>query len=97
MSALTNSPLPPNSHGLQFHGSCIMLMHWSLLNYAAVAKILKKHDKRTGLLLRAPYLSNVLQQVGPLLFRCALPAKCAAAATFRSCCFLAITCLNMDS
>jgi len=38
-------------------------MHWSLLNYAAVAKILKKHDKRTGLLLRAPYLTNVLQQV----------------------------------
>lgn len=25
-------------------------------------KILKKHDKRTGLLLRAPYLANVLQQ-----------------------------------
>jgi len=41
-----------------------MLMHWSLLNYAAVAKILKKHDKRTGLLLRAPCLTNVLQQVG---------------------------------
>ncbi|KAF5841857.1 hypothetical protein DUNSADRAFT_10563 [Dunaliella salina] len=47
---------------VQFHGSCVMLMHWSLLNYAAVAKILKKHDKRTGLLLRAPCLTNVLQQ-----------------------------------
>ena len=40
----------------------VLLLHWSLLNYAAVVKILKKHDKRTGLLLRAPYLANVLQQ-----------------------------------
>lgn len=41
----------------------VLLLHWSLLNYAAVVKILKKHDKRSGLLLRAPYLANVLQQV----------------------------------
>jgi len=47
---------------VEFHGSCILLLHWSLLNYAAVAKILKKHDKRTGVLLRAPYLSGVLHQ-----------------------------------
>ncbi len=48
---------------VDFHGSCVLLLHWGLLNYAAVAKILKKHDKRTGVLLRAPYLANVLQQV----------------------------------
>lgn len=47
---------------VDFHGEVVLLLHWSLLNYAAVVKILKKHDKRTGLLLRAPYLSNVLQQ-----------------------------------
>jgi SPX domain protein involved in polyphosphate accumulation len=41
----------------------VLLLHWSLLNYAAVVKILKKHDKRTGCLLRAPYLANVLRQV----------------------------------
>jgi SPX domain protein involved in polyphosphate accumulation len=44
-------------------GEMVLLLHWSLLNYAAVVKILKKHDKRSGLLLRAPYLANVLQQV----------------------------------
>lgn len=106
-------PMALKERLVQFHGSCIMLMHWcvrracavlvrcdvraracvgaprpcfelrsqpllpcepplshaaaavprrSLLNYAAVAKILKKHDKRTGLLLRAPCLTNVLQQ-----------------------------------
>lgn len=47
---------------VQFHGELVLLLHWSLLNYAAVVKILKKHDKRTGVLLRAPYLANVLQQ-----------------------------------
>ncbi|GFR41498.1 hypothetical protein Agub_g2192 [Astrephomene gubernaculifera] len=47
---------------VQFHGEMVLLLHWSLLNYAAVVKILKKHDKRSGVLLRAPYLANVLQQ-----------------------------------
>ena len=35
------------------HGEMVLLIHWSMLNYAAVCKILKKHDKRTGLFLRA--------------------------------------------
>lgn len=47
---------------VKFHGEVVLLLHWSLLNFAAVVKILKKHDKRTGLLLRAPYLATVLQQ-----------------------------------
>ncbi|GAB4814737.1 hypothetical protein N2152v2_001783 [Parachlorella kessleri] len=47
---------------VDFHGEMVLLLHWSLINYAAVAKILKKHDKLTGSLLRAPYLSNMLQQ-----------------------------------
>jgi hypothetical protein len=47
---------------VDFHGEMVLLLHWSLFNYAAVVKILKKHDKRSGLLLRAPYLANVLQQ-----------------------------------
>lgn len=45
----------------------MLLLHWSLLNLAAVAKILKKHDKLSALhgavLLKAPVLANVLQQV----------------------------------
>ncbi|KAK9814479.1 hypothetical protein WJX72_006578 [[Myrmecia] bisecta] len=47
---------------VDLHGEMVLLLHWSLLNYAAVVKILKKHDKRTGVLLRAPFLANVLQQ-----------------------------------
>ena len=44
-------------------GELVLTLHWSLINYSAIVKILKKHDKRTGVLLRAPYLANVLQQV----------------------------------
>jgi hypothetical protein len=40
----------------------VLVMNWSYLNYAACQKILKKHDKVTGLLLRSPYLHNVTQQ-----------------------------------
>lgn len=39
--------------------AAVCLLCRSLVNYAAVAKILKKHDKLTGSLLRFPYLSNV--------------------------------------
>jgi len=47
---------------VDFHGELVMTLHWSLINYSAIVKILKKHDKRSGVLLRAPYLANVLQQ-----------------------------------
>lgn len=40
----------------------MILLHWGLLNYAAVSKILKKHDKLTGVPLRAPYLDAVFKQ-----------------------------------
>ena len=43
----------------------VLLLHWSMLNYTAVQKILKKHDKQSGVVLRAPFLASVLQQVGP--------------------------------
>lgn len=47
---------------VNFHGELVMILHWSLINYSAIVKILKKHDKRSGVLLRAPYLANVLMQ-----------------------------------
>lgn len=47
---------------IDFHGEIVLLLHWGLLNYAAVTKILKKHDKQTHLPLRAPYLEAVLKQ-----------------------------------
>eukprot|EP00898_Chlorokybus_atmophyticus_P002577 jgi/Chlat1/331/Chrsp1S03193 len=47
---------------VEFHGEMVLLENYSLLNYTGLVKILKKHDKRTGLLLRSPYLANVLKQ-----------------------------------
>lgn len=56
---------------VDFHGELVLLLHWSLVNYAAVAKILKKHDKLTGSRLRAPVLASVLHQVW--VGRCVAP------------------------
>lgn len=47
---------------VDLHGEMVLLLHWSLLNYAGVVKILKKHDKQSGVVLRAPFLETVLQQ-----------------------------------
>jgi hypothetical protein len=47
---------------VDFHGEMVLLLHWSMTNYAAVAKILKKHDKLMDGALRAPFLGGVLQQ-----------------------------------
>lgn len=55
--------LQPRRQMVDFHGELVLLLHWSLVNYAAVAKILKKHDKLTGSRLRAPVLASVLHQV----------------------------------
>lgn len=43
-------------------GEVLLLVHWSVLAYTATVKILKKHHKRTGLLLRAPQLADLLSQ-----------------------------------
>lgn len=43
-------------------GEIVMLLHWGHVNYVAVAKILKKHDKQTGLPLHAPCIEAVLRQ-----------------------------------
>ena len=46
----------------KFHGELVLLEHWCSLNYAALVKILKKHDKRSSLSLRLPILVSVLRQ-----------------------------------
>lgn len=46
----------------KFHGEVVMVENWCLLNYAALVKILKKHDKQSGISLRHPILRNVLHQ-----------------------------------
>ena len=46
---------------VQFHGDLVALFHWVILNYAAVAKILKKCDKLLeGQPIRQTYLKTVV-------------------------------------
>ncbi|KAL6965048.1 SPX domain-containing protein 3 [Sarracenia purpurea var. burkii] len=47
---------------VNFHGEMVLLMNYSNVNYTGLAKILKKYDKRTGGLLRLPFIQTVLQQ-----------------------------------
>jgi len=68
-SALLASPAAPASELsdactrlAHFHGELVLLEHWCSLNYAGLVKILKKHDKRSSLSLRAPILNSVLRQ-----------------------------------
>eukprot|EP00475_Leptophrys_vorax_P002621 TRINITY_DN11475_c0_g1_i3.p1 TRINITY_DN11475_c0_g1~~TRINITY_DN11475_c0_g1_i3.p1 ORF type:complete len:381 (+),score=33.72 TRINITY_DN11475_c0_g1_i3:184-1326(+) len=47
---------------VSLHGEMVLLENYSSLNYMGLVKILKKHDKRTGRLLRHPFILNVLRQ-----------------------------------
>ncbi|XP_030535528.1 SPX domain-containing protein 3 [Rhodamnia argentea] len=47
---------------IDFHGEMVLLMNYSNINYTGLAKILKKYDKRTGGLLRLPFIQKVLEQ-----------------------------------
>jgi hypothetical protein len=44
------------------HGEVILMESYSTLNYTGLVKILKKHDKRTGAVLRLPFIRRVLLQ-----------------------------------
>jgi SPX domain protein involved in polyphosphate accumulation len=64
LAAVNSKPQLNDLHKqfVDFHGEVLLLMHWSILAYTATVKILKKHHKRTGLLVRAPQLGNLLSQ-----------------------------------
>ncbi|KAL2234033.1 SPX domain-containing protein 3-like [Sesamum indicum] len=47
---------------VNFHGEMVLLVNYSNINYTGLAKILKKFDKRTGGVLRLPFIQKVLQQ-----------------------------------
>lgn len=47
---------------VDFHGEMVLLENYSALNYTGLLKILKKHDKRTGALIRLPFVQRVMQQ-----------------------------------
>ena len=54
----TLAPSNLGAHTLQM----LLLVHWSILAYTGLVKILKKHYKRTGLRVQAPHLDNLLSQ-----------------------------------
>ncbi|KAF6156652.1 hypothetical protein GIB67_017788 [Kingdonia uniflora] len=47
---------------VDIHGEMVLLENYSALNYTGLVKILKKYDKRTGALIRLPFIQKVLQQ-----------------------------------
>ncbi|KAL5783124.1 hypothetical protein ACOSP7_008153 [Xanthoceras sorbifolium] len=47
---------------VDFHGEMVLLENYSALNYTGLVKILKKYDKRSGALIRLPFIQMVLQQ-----------------------------------
>ncbi|KAL9226769.1 hypothetical protein vseg_002541 [Gypsophila vaccaria] len=47
---------------VDFHGEMVLLENYSALNYTGLVKILKKYDKRTGTLIRLPFIQKVLQE-----------------------------------
>ncbi|XP_048423087.1 SPX domain-containing protein 1 [Pyrus x bretschneideri] len=47
---------------VDFHGEMVLLENYSALNYTGLVKILKKYDKRTGALMRLPFIQKVLRQ-----------------------------------
>ncbi|KAL4295996.1 hypothetical protein GQ457_12G023780 [Hibiscus cannabinus] len=47
---------------VDFHGEMVLLENYSALNYTGLVKILKKYEKRTGALIRLPFIQRILQQ-----------------------------------
>ncbi|PON61152.1 SPX domain-containing protein [Parasponia andersonii] len=47
---------------VDFHGEMVLLENYSNINYTGLAKIVKKYDKRTGGILRLPFIQKVLKQ-----------------------------------
>ncbi|KAL0379698.1 UNVERIFIED_CONTAM: SPX domain-containing protein 3 [Sesamum angustifolium] len=47
---------------VNFHGEMVLLVNYSNINYTGLAKILKKFDKRTGGVLRLPFIQKALRQ-----------------------------------
>jgi hypothetical protein len=46
---------------LDLHGETLLMMHWSMLAYTGIVKITKKYLKRTGKLLDAPEVAQLLR------------------------------------
>ncbi|KAL6511582.1 hypothetical protein OROGR_021179 [Orobanche gracilis] len=47
---------------VDFHGEMVLLENYSALNYTGLLKILKKYDKKSGDLIRFPFIQKVLHE-----------------------------------
>lgn len=47
---------------IDLHGELVLLLHWSIVNYAGILKILKKHDKLLGGHAQKDLVGSILQQ-----------------------------------
>ncbi|PWA55609.1 SPX domain-containing protein [Artemisia annua] len=47
---------------VDLHGEIVLLLNYSALNYTGLVKILKKHDKLSGALIRVPFIQQVLNE-----------------------------------
>ncbi|KAF5456723.1 hypothetical protein F2P56_026170, partial [Juglans regia] len=47
---------------VDLHGEMVLLENYSALNYTGLVKILKKYEKRSGALIRLPFIQRVMQQ-----------------------------------
>ncbi|KVH99830.1 SPX domain-containing protein 2-like [Cynara cardunculus var. scolymus] len=44
------------------HGEIVLLLNYSWLNYTGLVKILKKHDRLSGALVRVPFIQKVMKE-----------------------------------
>ncbi|PRQ46369.1 putative SPX domain-containing protein [Rosa chinensis] len=73
---------------VDFHGEMVLLENYSALNYTGLVKILKKYDKRTGALMRLPFIQKVLQQpffTTDLLYKLVKECECTLDQLFAMC------------
>jgi hypothetical protein len=45
---------------LNLHGEVLLMLHWSMLAYTGLVKIMKKYHKRTSKLLHFPDRADIL-------------------------------------
>lgn len=50
------------SEFVDLHGELVLLLHWSIVNYAGILKILKKHDKLLGGDAQKSFMGSLLLQ-----------------------------------
>ncbi|KAL5078790.1 hypothetical protein RYX36_007211 [Vicia faba] len=58
---------------VDFHGEMVLLKNYNALNYTGLVKILKKYDKRTGALIRLPFIQKEIRSGSSTVSMFSLP------------------------